>query len=382
MGTDCPKLPVPLFSSEPIDLVVEYASQTYEPGEAIVAASVQPARSAGAALSKGRNNMSESGSPPSSSPPHPTSDAELKVKTGAALGMSGALILSLLNVSPSFYPRLGDKKIASVGSDEIVRDFVDSMAPWDTLTNDGALDDAVDLAKTSLTEAKQQTEYQDQKATRLLTVTTFLTALAGAFFANFASDFPFQTLKSLTTVPFCLLVATYIAFLLFVLFALAGALVTFHATRTQFKYPEEATVVRQAGPARSYLFFREMIGVTPKGWADSFVTIGDGTKKTALKEDLKVAYLKNYVSEAYLVAAKTADKLRYLQPAQSLLAWALRSLFLYIVLLAIVTATQMPTKLGPMPTKIEVLELKAPVPIRIEPLPPHTSPADKNREKP
>jgi len=47
-----------------------------------------------------------------------------------------------------------------------------------------------------------------------------------------------------------------------------------------------------------------------------------------------MAYLSNYVGEAYLVAAKTADKLRYLEPAQSLLAWALRALILFVICVA------------------------------------------------
>ena len=160
--------------------------------------------------------------------------------------------------------------------------------------------------------------------------------------------------------------------LAFVLFALGGALVTFHATRTRFKYPATATVAKQAGPTKSFLFFREIIGVTPAGWADSFVTVAtvaDGKPAAVLRADLKIEYLKNYVGEAYLIAAKTADKLRYLQPAQSLLAWALRCLLLYIVLLTLTQAMVKPTKPAPAAIKVEVVTAPQPLAVRVVPPP-------------
>lgn len=199
-----------------------------------------------------------------------------------------------------------------------------------------SLDDAIDLAKTSLTEVKAQTEYQDQKATRLLTVTTFLSALSGALFASFSASYPLALADRLDTGWRLVLIGAYLTFVLFVLAAVAGALVTFHATRTRFKYSKEATAKRQAGPTRSFLFFREMIGVSPEGWAKSFVEVGQGGP--VLRPQLKEEYFKNYVMESYLVAAKTADKLRYLGPAQSLLAWALRCLLLFVILITLIQA--------------------------------------------
>jgi hypothetical protein len=246
----------------------------------------------------------------------------------------------------------------STKPDQIVADCNEAMAQWGHLHPDAtALDDAIELAKASLEEAKAQTEYQDGKATRLLTVTTFLTALAGAFFSSFATEYPLRTLSDQVDKTYWLLLATYLAFLAFVLFALFGALVTFHTTRTRFKYPADAMVAKQAGPTKSFLFFREIIGVSPTGWANSFVSISDagGKPAAALRPDLKIEYLKNYVAEAYLIAAKAADKLRYLQPGQSLLAWSLRCLLLYIALLTYVQWTIQPTKAVSEPGKIEVV---------------------------
>lgn len=284
-----------------------------------------------------------------------------KVKTGAGLHALRATVLSFLDRPIDFYPRL-EAKVRSVPSDEIVNRFYNPkhgvMAAWAKIDpNDSNLDKAVDLAKASLQEAKAQTEYQDQKATRLLTVSTFLTALAGAFFASFSTNYPLRNLQDQVGAEWWLLSATYISFLLFILLSLGGALVTFHASRTRFKYPFEATVDSQSGRARSFLFFREIIGVTPEGWANSFVNVGEstGTMTVEINPMLKVEYLKNYVSEAYLVAAKTAEKLRYLQPAQSLLSYALRCLIVYVMLLGYVLTCVEPTKPTPQPTEVEMI---------------------------
>lgn len=314
--------------------------------------------------------MNEPIAPDAASPAPNGASGNPKVKTRASLWMSGAALRSFFDIPLGFYPRLGEPS-KSVTPEQIVAQLVGpdgAMEHWGTLDpTDDALDDAIGLAKASLEEAKAQTEYQDGKATRLLTVTTFLTALAGAFFASFATEYPLRTLADQSGGTYWLLLFTYLAFLAFVLFALGGALVTFHATRTRFKYPATATVAKQAGPTKSFLFFREIIGVTPAGWAKSFVTVADAGGKPAatLRPDLKIEYLKNYVAEAYLVAAKAADKLRYLQPAQSLLAWALRCLLIYIVLLAFTQSSIKPTKAAPSASKVEVIKAPQPLPVQI-----------------
>jgi len=284
------------------------------------------------------------------------------VKTKAALTWFGAICRSLVNWTVDFYPRLSrGTKVVSLKSPAIVAEMAEATKHWQALAMDrDAFKDAIALAKASLDEAKEQTEYQDQKATRLLTVTTFLSALSGALFASFTAAYPLAMVKSTAGCWQWVLIAAYVAFLLFVLSALSGALVTFHATRTRFKYPETATAKKQAGPARSHLFFREMIGVSPQGWAESFVSEGaDG--KPELSGTLKATYLQNYVGEAYLVAAKTADKLRYLQPAQSLLAWSLRFLLAFVVLLAVISANVDPQP--PKPVTVALAPPGAPIPV-------------------
>lgn len=329
-----------------------------------------------------------------STPKSMTEEETRKVKTGANLNGLFAAFFSFFDRPLDFYPRL-DTPSRSVSSDELIDRFYSPpknnmpagiLGAWARLKpDDPGLDKAIEFAKASLQEAKAQTEYQDQKATRLLTISTFLTALAGAFYTSFATEYPLKTLALQSARDWWLLAATYASFFLFILFSLSGALVTFHASRTRFKYPAKATVERQNSKTRSYLFFREMIGVTPEGWANSFVTVeGEGEAQTAtLNPNLKIEYLKNYVSEAYLIAAKTADKLRYLQPAQSLLSYALRCLLVYILLLAWVMTHLVSTKPTTQPTEVKVVTLPQPVQVQTmqTPLPPTTSTVSNEEQK-
>ncbi|NDU79072.1 hypothetical protein GWI34_41815, partial [Actinomadura sp. DSM 109109] len=120
-----------------------------------------------------------------------------------------------------------------------------------------------------------------------------------------------------------------------------GALVVFHATRTRFKYPTpepEGAGARRSRPG-SYLFYSDIIELRPEMWARAFTASANSPSGSVpLDEELSIRYLKNYIAESYLVAAKVADKLRYLQPAQDILAFAVRMLVIWILLLAFTTA--------------------------------------------
>jgi hypothetical protein len=284
---------------------------------------------------------------------NPDSARQKDLPTGAALAWPNALWLAIRNKPIDFYPRLiDDGEFKTRDNYTIIKQHVAATDDWDGIKNDASLDKAIELAKASLNEAKAQTEYQDQKATRLLTVTTFLSALSAGLYAAFNTAHPIAAIYDNGRVAAALQMAAHLAFVLFVLAVLGGMLITFHATRAQFKYPDTATVERQDASTRSFLFFREMVGVTPAAWANSFVTpAADATGKPQLRSDLKIEYLKNYVGEAYLIAAKTADKLRFLEPAQSLLAWALRCLLAFVLLIAVISVIWQSASAGP--TQVE-----------------------------
>ena len=280
------------------------------------------------------------------------------VATGATLGRGAAVWNSLWWRKADFYPRVAEGvAISTLGTYPMVQEMEKASARWPTLDDNDALKNAIDLAKQSLAEVKAQTEYQDQKATRLLTVTTILSALSGALFSRFEDAYPIDTITSQPFKIAALLGCGYVAFAAFVIVSVSGALVTFHATRTRFKYPPYQTTEEQEKDPASLLFYGGLIRSRPRAWMKGWVTAGgdgDPEDKPTLRGDLRQRYLQHLVSETYLVAAKTADKLRYLEPAQSLLAISLRCLFLWILLLApisiLVPSTKPPAQ--PIPPTI------------------------------
>lgn len=277
------------------------------------------------------------------------------------LGIFGALARSISNIGLDFFPKLDGAATDAASAETIMPDLSKAMAGWDNLkgAKGCSIDEALELAKVSLAEVKAQTEYQDSKASRLLTVTSFVSALAGFMFTAFSAGYPIDSLDISAHRHHLLPVVTYLAFLLFVLSALGGALTTFHATRTRFKYPISPRP-NQQGTAVSFLFYGGIVGVSPTAWAESFVADKGGAVRF---RDLKLEYLRNYVGEAYLIAAKTADKLRYLQPAQSMLSWALRFLVLFALLYAATVLVVPPTK--PEPKPVSVLLDKGGGPVQI-----------------
>ena len=236
------------------------------------------------------------------------------------------------------------------------------MGQWPLIEGVDSLDDALALARKSLDEVKGQTEYQDQKATRLLTITTFLSALSGALFVRFNDSYPLGSISSLPLWSRLVIIAGYMLFGLFIISAISGALVTFHATRTRFKYPEEESITSQEKDPRSHLFFSVLLRVRPRAWARSFVKDVEGATAT-IRSDLRQRYLQNLVTETYLVAAKTADKLRYLQPAQSLLATSLRCLFAWLILLGVIGASVSSIKPPVAPVEVRLVPAGAPIPV-------------------
>lgn len=284
------------------------------------------------------------------------------------LGIFGALWRSAFDRKLDFFPKLEGAAADAASAETIMPDLSKAMAGWDGLKDapDCSIDDAFVLAKASLAEVKAQTEYQDGKASRLLTVTSFVSALAGFLFTAFSTGFPVDSLHPCTDLLHLLPAAAYLAFLFFVLSALGGALTTFHATRTRFKYPISPKA-NEEGTALSFLFHGGIVGVSPTAWAESFVKDRGGA--VAFRH-LKLEYLRNYVGEAYLVAAKTADKLRFLQPAQSMLSWALRFLVLFAVLYAATILAVSPTKPSPKPTTVLLDQAEGPVQVSVVPADP------------
>jgi hypothetical protein len=241
-----------------------------------------------------------------------------------------AIVGSLLGSDLTYYPRrAGAKGEENIPSKEMLASIGKSLDSLSFESSDPAkivdIKLLMDRAKDSLEEVKKQTEYQDGKAGRLLTIVAFLTAAVGTVFGKFIDNYSLHLAIDRGGSTQFWVTATYALFGIYLLLVAAGAMVTFHATSTRFVWPDDGHLADEKS-ARSFLFFQQIIRTTPEAWGSAFV---------AEKNEFLGKYYKNYVAEAYLIAAKVADKLRYLDPGQRLLLWGIRvllGLFLFVIL--------------------------------------------------
>jgi hypothetical protein len=237
-------------------------------------------------------------------------------------------ILSFVPRKTLFFPRHDGKTITP---DTYLPTITEELKKLDHLT---AIDECyLDRAKDSLKEVKALTEYQDQKAARLLTIVAFLTAAAGALFSKLLDVYPLYQVLPGSVAKGAFLAFVYALFGLFLILVACGALVTFHAIQTRFVWPEEKPHEANYDRANSFLFFQSILRTAPAGWAVSFV---ERTSAIGCPDRLSLLYYKNYIAETYLIAAKLGDKLRYLQPGQQLLQYAIRALLIWLLLVFIV----------------------------------------------
>lgn len=258
--------------------------------------------------------------------------------TDKKLGCIRAVIEALADRPLSYFPRVEEKrsgkdKLRSLDDQDAVRAMISEINFL--MPQDPGLDDALKLARESLDEVTAQTDYQDGKATRLLTILTFMSAFSGLVFNRLADNYPlsmFERSDRWEIAASTLLIASYILFAAFALLAISGALVTFHAIRSRFRYPQPAA---NSMRVKSFLFWIPISRTQPSMWAKAFVDTSDQSK---ISSGLKLEYLKNYIVETYLISAKVADKVRFLEPAQRLQALALKTLFFWIIITALVFA--------------------------------------------
>jgi len=299
----------------------------------------------------------------------------------SSLGRLRAVWNAFWGVRISYYPQaleVATGKSRRIDESEIMREIARILS---ALESDESIDIQAYLGRgrESLNEVKALTEYQDQKATNLLTTIAFLTALAGALFTKFVEIYPLHATRSgngSLTHLLCV-IASYVLFALFILTAVSGALVIFHATKTQFKYPKSHSTLEPGSEKRvtSYLFVTGIIDANPAQWAASFLRsqgfVRNGGQEEAIQIDpaLQLNYFKNYVGESYLVACKAADKIRYLQPGQAILLLSIRILLMWIMSMGLTWVFVKPVESTPPPAPVQQHSDRplAPLLIRVKP---------------
>lgn len=263
------------------------------------------------------------------------------------LGVLRAVFESIRGREISFFPRvLNDAgRLIPLADASAIAEIAEELRQLSE-TDKNKLADALKLARQSLDEVTAQTEYQDGKATRLLTILTFMSAFSGLLFSRLADGYPISQLGWGTAGSIAastLIVSSYLCFAFFAICAISGALVTFHAIRARFRYPKEPA---SHGRVSSLLFYLPISRTHPQKWARSF----KDSETDSICVDLEIEYFKNYIIESYLVAAKVADKMRFLEPAQRLQSWAITALLGWLFMIAAIFAIVSPEKKGDTPS--------------------------------
>jgi len=214
-----------------------------------------------------------------------------------------------------------NKKVQDAAFGELMRKLEDWTIPKE------ALERVHDGARASLAEVKALTEYEDGKISRLLTIIAFLSAVVGAVFTRFATDYPWPGFHALASNGLlALTIAAYFAFFAYVLLVTYAVLVILGAVKPRFNVPKSWTAAGEGLP-KSMLFYERILDISAPSWGDAFVKLGadDGLP-------LKAHYAKCYIAESYLVAGKVADKLRVLSPGVTALQVAMGILLLFFFL--------------------------------------------------
>jgi hypothetical protein len=204
---------------------------------------------------------------------------------------------------------------------------------------DDAVDRVHDAARASLNEVKALTEYEDGKVSRLLTIIAFLSAVVGAVFTRFAADYAWPAISRFSwSADWFLPTATYLSFFSYILLVTWSVLKVLGGVRPKFNVPATWIGASKAGLPPSMTFYRGILDVSAPQWGEAFEQL---TGANAL--DLKRYYAKCYVTEAYLVAEKVADKLAVVDPGVKILQWAMGDLFLFFGMFSLTIVTVGPT---------------------------------------
>jgi hypothetical protein len=213
---------------------------------------------------------------------------------------------------------------------------------------DDALDRVHDAAKTSLTEVKALTEYEDGKVSRLLTVVAFLSAVVGAVFTRFASDYDWPGFRcAALTITWILPTATYAAFFVYIVLVTWSVFRVLGAIKPTFNVPGTWKDAGSSARPSSMLFYQGILDVRAPQWGEAFETMAKPDGK-----ELKSYYAKGYIAEAYLVAEKVADKLSLLAPGIAALRVAMAILLGFFVLFAVTIVAVEPTRTASIGTAV------------------------------
>lgn len=181
-------------------------------------------------------------------------------------------------------------------------------------TEDGAKLLAVraTLAERSLKTVTLLTEYEDGKVARILTVVAFLSAVIGALFTRFQSEYRWS--NGCWTVK-----AGYVTFFAYVILVSISVYALIAAIRPRFNRLQPSET-KDKTPL-SFIFSREIAAVKPQAWAAYWLKDFDAIAKAAA----------NDIAETYLIARKIEEKLADVAQGMSFLRWGLVALVTFLI---------------------------------------------------
>jgi hypothetical protein len=122
---------------------------------------------------------------------------------------------------------------------------------------------------------------------------------------------------------------TYLSFFVYVILVTWSVFTILRAIQPTFNVPATWRGPGRTGLPTSMIFYKGILDVSASKWGEAFEALSG---ENGL--DLKRYYAKCYVAEAYLVAAKVAQKLNALRPGISALRGAMRVLIAFFLLFA------------------------------------------------
>jgi len=180
-----------------------------------------------------------------------------------------------------------------------------ALAAWTPTGKDEELKELAAFTERSLKEVKGLTEYEDNKAQRILAAVAFLAALAGAMFGlaskslfeahALGSNFAWSSVNS------WLAMIVYGLFAFYAVLLASGAAKVILAIKPKFNIPPDWKPDPNKRFPQSFLFFRTILNVAPEHWVEAYA------KSDVPK--IRNEYIKNSVMETYLVAEKIKIKL-------------------------------------------------------------------------
>lgn len=208
---------------------------------------------------------------------------------------------ALPSVDPAAYAAAD---ASSIDRKDLVTPIFKALNNWQPKSTD--IPTIVGLTARSLDTVTKLTQYEDEKANRLLTAIAFLSAFVGALFTTIPNRFPTASIGLLWGIGMhirsFILATVYFSFLTYAVLVAIGAAFTIWAVMPRFKTSKNWKSTREP---KSFLFFERIAEMNPAYWGEAFANRSG--------DELNLDYAKQSIAETYLISNKIGDKVGWLK---------------------------------------------------------------------